>query len=95
MTKTNNVGFIGGMEIPVIDTFKYGYMAGVKNANSNGELNNIDFTFFISLGNSSSTIANFWFGYNPAPSSIAEANFSPTPNIKSTSSSTNVSILVA
>ena len=32
-TKTNNVGFIGGMEIPVIDTFKYGYMAGVKAAN--------------------------------------------------------------
>ncbi|RDY26500.1 BMP family ABC transporter substrate-binding protein [Romboutsia weinsteinii] len=33
MTKTNNVGFIGGMELPVIDTFKYGYMAGVKAAN--------------------------------------------------------------
>lgn len=32
-TKTNNVGFIGGMELPVIDTFKYGYMAGVKAAN--------------------------------------------------------------
>ena len=38
MTKTNNVGFIGGMEIPVIDTFKYGYMAGVKNANSNVQI---------------------------------------------------------
>ena len=34
MTETNNVGFIGGMEIPVIDTFKYGYMAGVKDANA-------------------------------------------------------------
>ena len=33
MTKTNNVGFIGGIDIPVIDTFKYGYMAGVKQAN--------------------------------------------------------------
>lgn len=33
MTKTNNVGFIGGMQLPVIDTFKYGYMAGVKAAN--------------------------------------------------------------
>ena len=59
------------------------------------ELNNIDFTFFISLGNSSSTITNFWSGYNPAPSSIAGANFAPTPNIKSTPSSTNVSILAA
>lgn len=35
MTKTNNVGFIGGMELPVIDTFKYGFMAGVKAANPN------------------------------------------------------------
>lgn len=33
MTKTDNVGFIGGMELPVIDTFKYGFMAGVKAAN--------------------------------------------------------------
>ena len=38
MTKTNNVGFIGGMDIPVIDTFKYGYMAGVKKANSNVQI---------------------------------------------------------
>ena len=33
MTETNNVGFIGGMQIGVIDTFKYGFMAGVKAAN--------------------------------------------------------------
>ena len=38
MTETNNVGFIGGMEIPVIDTFKYGFMAGVKAANPNAEV---------------------------------------------------------
>ncbi|MGL5347753.1 MAG: BMP family lipoprotein [Peptostreptococcaceae bacterium] len=38
MTKTNNVGFIGGMELPVIDTFKYGYMAGVKAANPEAEV---------------------------------------------------------
>ena len=37
-TKTNNVGFIGGMELPVIDTFKYGFMAGVKEANPNAEI---------------------------------------------------------
>ncbi len=34
-TKTNNIGFIGGMELPVIDTFKFGYMAGAKVANEN------------------------------------------------------------
>ena len=33
MTKTNNVGFIGGMDISPINTYKYGYMAGVKTAN--------------------------------------------------------------
>lgn len=38
MTKTNNVGFIGGMELPVIDTFKYGFMAGVKAANPEAEI---------------------------------------------------------
>ncbi|MBQ6632101.1 MAG: BMP family ABC transporter substrate-binding protein [Romboutsia sp.] len=38
MTKTNNVGFIGGMELPVIDTFKYGFMAGVKAANPEAEV---------------------------------------------------------
>ena len=38
MTKTNNVGFIGGMELPSIDTFKYGFMAGVKAANPDAEV---------------------------------------------------------
>lgn len=38
MTETNNVGFIGGIDIPVINTFKYGYMAGVKHANSNVQI---------------------------------------------------------
>ena len=33
MTKTNNVGFIGGMDISVINTYKYGYLAGVNDAN--------------------------------------------------------------
>ena len=35
MTKTNNVGFIGGIDMSVINTFKYGYMAGVKIGNAN------------------------------------------------------------
>lgn len=34
MTKTNEVGFIGGMKNPVIERFEYGYKAGVKEANS-------------------------------------------------------------
>lgn len=34
-TKTNNVGFIGGMDISPINAYKYGYMAGVKTANNN------------------------------------------------------------
>ena len=38
MTKTNNVGFIGGMELPSIDTFKYGFMAGVKAANPDAQV---------------------------------------------------------
>lgn len=35
MTETNKVGFIGGMEVPVIARFEYGYKAGVKEANPN------------------------------------------------------------
>lgn len=38
ITKTNNVGFIGGMDMPVINTFKYGYLAGVKTANQDCKL---------------------------------------------------------
>jgi len=39
MTKTNQVGFIGGMDTPVIHKFLYGYLAGVKKANPNAEVN--------------------------------------------------------
>ena len=37
-TKTDNVGFIGGMQLPTVDTFKYGFMAGVKAANPDAEI---------------------------------------------------------
>ena len=57
-------------------------------------LNNILFTLLASF-NSSSTNTKFCSGYNSAPSFIASANFIPTPSIKSTFSSTNVSIFVA
>ena len=32
-TKTNNVGFVGGVDVPLINTFQAGYEAGVKAAN--------------------------------------------------------------
>ncbi|MCG8618510.1 MAG: BMP family ABC transporter substrate-binding protein, partial [Desulfobacterales bacterium] len=38
MTKTNKVGFIGGIKFPLIQKFEYGYMAGVKLANPDCEI---------------------------------------------------------
>ncbi|ANE47419.1 CD4+ T-cell-stimulating antigen [Paenibacillus swuensis] len=37
-TKTNKIGFVGGMEIPVITRFEKGFVAGVKEANPNAEV---------------------------------------------------------
>lgn len=39
MTKTNNVGFIGGIQTPVVSRFEYGYKAGVKEANEKTNVN--------------------------------------------------------
>ena len=33
MSKTNSVGFIGGMSVPIIHAFQYGFKAGAKYAN--------------------------------------------------------------
>lgn len=38
MTKTNNVGFVGGMEFDVIWRFESGYRAGVKTANPDAKI---------------------------------------------------------
>lgn len=38
MTETNKVGFVGGMDFPVIHGFNYGFMAGVKYANPDAEI---------------------------------------------------------
>ncbi|MCT4593515.1 MAG: BMP family ABC transporter substrate-binding protein [Anaeromicrobium sp.] len=38
MTKTNKVGFIGGMDFSVIHRFDYGFKAGVKHANPEAEI---------------------------------------------------------
>lgn len=34
-TKTNKIGFVGGMEIPLIEKFESGFLAGVKSVNPN------------------------------------------------------------
>lgn len=38
MTKTNKVGFVGGIKFPLIEKFEYGFMAGVKLANPDCEV---------------------------------------------------------
>lgn len=38
MTKTNNIGFIGGMQNPVISRFEYGFKAGIKEANKDADV---------------------------------------------------------
>ena len=38
MTKTNRVGFVGGIKFPLIERFEYGYMAGVRMANPKCEV---------------------------------------------------------
>ncbi|MFC5469499.1 BMP family protein [Cohnella suwonensis] len=41
MTKTNKIGFVGGIDIPVIKRFDLGFEAGVKAVNPNAEINKI------------------------------------------------------
>ena len=38
MTKSNKIGFIGGMDVPVIKKFEYGFKAGVKAVNPNAQV---------------------------------------------------------
>ncbi len=38
MTKTNKIGFVGGIKFPLIERFEYGYMAGAKLANPDVEI---------------------------------------------------------
>ena len=38
LTKTNKVGFVGGIKFPLIEKFEYGFMAGVKLANPDCEI---------------------------------------------------------
>lgn len=38
MTETNTVGFVGGMQFPLIEKFQYGFEAGVKAVNPDAEI---------------------------------------------------------
>ena len=38
MTKTNKIGFVGGIKFPLIERFEYGYMAGARMANPKCEI---------------------------------------------------------
>ena len=38
MTKTNKIGFVGGIKFPLIERFEYGYMAGARIANPQCEI---------------------------------------------------------
>ena len=38
MTKTNKIGFVGGIKFPLIERFEYGYMAGARMANPTCEV---------------------------------------------------------
>ena len=38
MTKTNKIGFVGGIKFPLIERFEYGYMAGARMANPKCEV---------------------------------------------------------
>ncbi|MBL8060501.1 MAG: BMP family ABC transporter substrate-binding protein [Chthonomonas sp.] len=44
VTKTNKIGFVGGMEIPLIKKFQYGYAAGARMANPKVELLPVKYT---------------------------------------------------
>lgn len=41
MTKTDKIGFIGGIKFALIEKFKYGFMAGVKTVNPNAEITEV------------------------------------------------------
>ena len=41
MTKTNKVGFIGGMKYDIIERFDYGFQAGVKAVNPNAQVTSL------------------------------------------------------
>ena len=61
MTKTNNVGFIGGIQTPVVSRFEYGYKAGVKEANDKTNVN-VQYAGTFSDAAKGKSIANQMYG---------------------------------
>lgn len=63
MTKTNSVGFIGGMQNPVISRFEYGYRAGVREANKDCDIK-AQYAGTFSDAAKGKSIANQMYGSN-------------------------------
>lgn len=61
MTKTNQVGFIGGMENSVISRFEYGFRYGVKEANKDAKVN-VQYAGTFSDAAKGKSIANQMYG---------------------------------
>ena len=61
MTKTNNVGFIGGIQTPVVSRFEYGYKAGVKEVNDKTNVN-VQYAGTFSDAAKGKSIANQMYG---------------------------------
>ena len=61
MTETNNVGFIGGIQTPVVSRFEYGYKAGVNAANDKANVN-VQYAGTFSDAAKGKSIANQMYG---------------------------------
>ena len=63
MTKTNDIGFIGGMQNPVISRFEYGFKAGVKEANKEADVK-VQYAGTFGDAAKGKSIANQMYGNN-------------------------------
>ena len=63
MTKTNQIGFIGGMENSIISRFEYGFKYGVKTANSSADVKT-QYAGTFSDAAKGKSIANQMYGNN-------------------------------
>ena len=63
MTKTNNVGFLGGMENQIISRFENGFKYGVKTANPNANIN-VQYAGTFGDAAKGKSIANQMYGNN-------------------------------
>ena len=61
MTKTNDVGFIGGIQTPVVSRFEYGYKAGVNEVNDKTNVN-VQYAGTFSDAAKGKSIANQMYG---------------------------------